>query len=157
MGDTHVEADFGSGCVKVTPAHDFNDFEIGNRHKLTLLNILNIDGTLNQNVPETYRGLNVKEARKKVISEMKSLNLLERVEGYKTTIPKGDRSNSILEPLLTKQWFLDVKKMSKVAIKVVKKGDTKFVPQNWENTYFSWMNNIQDLSLIHISEPTRPY
>ena len=144
LGDTHVEADFGSGCVKVTPAHDFSDFEIGNRHKLTLLNILNIDGTLNQNVPETYRGLNVKEARKKVISEMKSLNLLERVEEYKTTIPKGDRSNSILEPLLTKQWFLDVKKMSKVAIKVVKKGDTKFVPQNWENTYFSWMNNIQD-------------
>jgi len=144
IGDAHVDADFGSGCVKVTPAHDFNDFEIGNRHKLALLNILNLDGTLNENVPEAYRGLSTQEARKKVISEMKRLEFLEKFEDYRTTVPKGDRSSAVLEPLLTNQWFLNVEKMAKVAVKVVKKGETKFVPRNWENSYFYWMNNIQD-------------
>jgi len=144
IGDTHVDPEFGTGCVKITPAHDFNDFDIGQKHKLPSINILNLDGTLNNEVPHPFQGLKVLEARKKVIQEMDGLKLLEKIEPYKTTIPRGDRSNSILEPLLTYQWFLDVKKMSKVAIKAVKKGETKFVPKNWENTYFAWMNDIQD-------------
>jgi len=144
IGDTHVDPEFGTGCVKITPAHDFNDFDIGQKHKLPSINILNLDGTLNNEVPHPFQGLKVLEARKKVIQEMDGLKLLEKIEPYKTTIPRGDRSNSILEPLLTYQWFLDVKKMSKVAIKAVKKGETEFVPKNWENTYFAWMNDIQD-------------
>jgi len=144
IGDTHVDPEFGTGCVKITPAHDFNDFDIGKKHKLPSINILNLDGTLNNEVPHPFQGLKVLEARKKVIQEMDGLKLLEKIEPYKTTIPRGDRSNSILEPLLTYQWFLDVKKMSKVAIKAVKNGETQFVPKNWENNYFGWMNDIQD-------------
>ena len=144
VGDIYVDPEFGTGCVKITPAHDFNDFEIGKRHALPLINILNLDGTLNNEVPHSFQGLKILEARKKVIKEMDELQLLEKIEPYKTKIPRGDRSNSILEPLLTFQWFLDVKKMSKVAIKAVKKGKTQFVPKNWENYYFSWMNDIQD-------------
>ena len=142
--DNYVDPEFGTGCVKITPAHDFNDFEIGKRHKLSSINILNLNGTLNQEVPKAYQGLHVLEARKKVIKEMDELGLLEKVEPHKTSIPRGDRSNSILEPLLTYQWFLDVKSMSKVAINVVKKGQTEFVPKNWENYYFGWMKDIQD-------------
>ena len=144
IGDVHVDPEFGTGCVKITPAHDFNDFDIGKKHKLPFINIFNLDGTLNNEVPHSFQGLKVLEARKKVIQEMEGLKLLEKIEPYKTKIPRGDRSNSILEPLLTYQWFLDVKKMSKVAIKAVKKGETEFVPKNWENTYFAWMNDIQD-------------
>ena len=142
--DNYVDPKFGTGCVKITPAHDFNDFEIGKRHKLPSVNILNLDGTMNQEVPKTFQGLNVPEARKKVIKEMKDLGLLEKVDPHKTNIPRGDRSNSILEPLLTYQWFLNVKSMSKVAMNVVKKGHTEFVPKNWENYYFGWMKDIQD-------------
>ena len=144
IGDNYVDPEFGTGCVKITPAHDFNDFEVGKRHKLPLVNILNLDGTLNNDVPNPFKGLEISDARKKVIKEMEKLDLLEKIEPHKTKIPRGDRSNSILEPLLTYQWFLDVKKMSNVAIKAVKKGQTEFVPKNWENTFFAWMNDIQD-------------
>ena len=144
IGDNYVDPEFGTGCVKITPAHDFNDFEVGKRHKLPSVNILNLDGTLNNDVPNPFKGLEISNARKKVIKEMEKLELLEKVEPHKTKIPRGDRSNSILEPLLTYQWFLDVKKMSNVAIKAVKKGQTEFIPKNWENTFFAWMNDIQD-------------
>ncbi len=144
IGDNYVDPEFGTGCVKITPAHDFNDFEVGKRHKLPTVNILNLDGTLNNDVPNPFKGLEISDARKKVIKEMEKLDLLEKIEPHKTKIPRGDRSNSILEPLLTYQWFLDVKKMSNVAIKAVKKGQTEFVPKNWENTFFAWMNDIQD-------------
>ena len=147
IGDNYVDPEFGTGCVKITPAHDFNDFEVGKRHKLPTVNILNLDGTLNNDVPNPFKGLEISDARKKVIKEMEKLDLLEKVEPHKTKIPRGDRSNSILEPLLTYQWFLDVKKMSNVAIKVVKKGQTEFVPKNWENNFFAWMNDIQDWCL----------
>ena len=144
IGDSFVDPKFGTGCVKITPAHDFNDFEIGKRHKLPSLNILNLDGTLNDEVPPPYRGLHLKDVRKKVIKEMENLKLLEKTDSYKVIVPRGDRSNSILEPLLTYQWFLDVKKMSKVAVKAVESGQTQFVPKNWENTFFAWMSDIQD-------------
>ena len=144
IGDNYVDPEFGTGCVKITPAHDFNDFEVGKRHKLPTVNILNLDGTLNNDVPNPFKGLEISDARKKVIKEMEKLDLLEKIEPHKTKIPRGDRSNSILEPLLTYQWFLDVKKMSNVAIKAVKKGQTEFIPKNWENTFFAWMNDIQD-------------
>ena len=144
IGDSFVDPKFGTGCVKITPAHDFNDFEIGKRHKLPSLNILNLDGTLNDEVPPPYRGLQLKDVRKKVIKEMENLKLLEKTDSYKVIVPRGDRSNSILEPLLTYQWFLDVKKMSKVAVKAVESGQTQFVPKNWENTFFAWMSDIQD-------------
>ena len=108
IADEYVDEEFGTGCVKITPAHDFNDFEIGKRHGLEIINILNKDGTLNEEVPKSFIGLDRSSARKKVLSELEKLNLLEKTEPYKVTIPRGDRSGSILEPLLTKQWFMDV-------------------------------------------------
>ena len=144
VGDEYVDSEFGTGCVKITPAHDFNDFEIGKRHDLEIINILNLDGTLNNNVPDEFIGLDRKEARKKVVRDMESLNLLDKIEPYKLSVPTGDRSNSILEPLITKQWFINQKELSKEAIRVVKENETGFIPKNWENTYFSWMNEIQD-------------
>ncbi len=142
--DSYVDSDFGTGCVKITPAHDFNDFEIGKRHGLEVINILNLDGTLNEFVPKKYRGLTTTEARKEVLNEMESLGRLNKVEQHKIQIPKSQRSDSVLEPLITNQWFVDVKKMSKEAIRVVQENETGFIPKNWENTYFDWMNKIQD-------------
>ena len=142
--DSYVDEEFGTGCVKITPAHDFNDFEIGKRHDLEFINILNLDGTLNQSVPENFRGLTTAKAREKVLKEMDSLGLLNKVEPHKIQIPKSQRSDSILEPLMTKQWFVDVEMISEEAIRVVKENETEFIPKNWENTYFSWMDNIQD-------------
>ena len=134
--DSYVDEEFGTGCVKITPAHDFNDFEIGKRHDLEFINILNLDGTLNQSVPENFRGLTTAKAREKVLKEMDSLGLLNKVEPHKIQIPKSQRSDSILEPLMTKQWFVDVEMISKEAIRVVKENETEFIPKNWENTYF---------------------
>ena len=144
IADEYVDKDFGTGCVKITPAHDFNDFEIGKRHDLEMINILNKDGTLNEEVPKSFRGLERNSARKKVLSELETLDLLEKTEAYKVTIPRGDRSGSVLEPLLTKQWFMDVNEMSKKAIDVVKREESSFHPKNYENTYFAWMNEIRD-------------
>ena len=142
--DSYVDQDFGTGCVKITPAHDFNDFEIGKRHDLEIINILNLDGTLNESVPEKFRGLTTTEARKEVLNAMESLGYLNKVEPHKIQIPKSQRSDSVLEPLITNQWFVDVKTMSKEAIRVVQENETGFIPKNWENTYFDWMNKIQD-------------
>ena len=144
ISDDHVDSEFGSGCVKITPGHDFNDFEIGERHKLPVINILNLDGTLNNQVPKEFQGLQIKEARKKIINNMSSLGLLEKELPHITLIPRGDRSNAVLEPLITDQWFVDVKEMAKEATRMVKTDKIKFVPKRWEKTYFSWMNNIQD-------------
>ena len=144
IADEYVDKEFGTGCVKITPAHDFNDFEIGKRHGLEMINILNKDGTLNEEVPKSFIGLDRSSARKKVLSELEKLNLLEKTEPYKVTIPRGDRSGSILEPLLTKQWFMDVNEISKKAIDVVKSEESTFHPKNYENTYFAWMNEIRD-------------
>ena len=144
VADDYVESDFGTGVVKITPAHDFNDFEIGKRHDLPIINILNFDGTLNKEVPKQYHGLNVDEARKLVLKELEDLGQLVKTEPYKVQIPRSERSNSILQPLITNQWFVNVEKLSEEAIRVVENNETQFIPKNWENTYFNWMNEIQD-------------
>ena len=141
--DEYSDPEMGSGAVKITPAHDFNDFEIGKRHNLELLNILNEDGSLNENCPKEFQGLDRFEARKKVVHLIKEKGFIEKIEDSKTTIPYGDRSNTIVEPYLTHQWFCNAEELAKQAMKVVKEGDTKFFPSNWEKTYFQWMENIR--------------
>ncbi len=141
--DEYSDPDMGSGAVKITPAHDFNDFEIGKRHNLELLNILNDDGSLNENCPKEFQGVDRFEARKKVVRLLKEKGFIEKIEDYKTTIPFGDRSNTIVEPYLTHQWFCNAEELAKQAMKVVKDGETKFFPSNWEKTYFQWMENIR--------------
>ncbi len=144
ISDPYVEMEFGTGCLKITPAHDFNDFEIGKKHNLQIINILNLDGTLNKEVPKDFQGINVEDARRLIIEKLKALKQLNKTEDYKVQIPRSERSNSILQPLITKQWFVDVKKISEEAVRVVKENETEFVPKNWENTYFSWFDEIQD-------------
>ena len=141
--DEYSDPDMGSGAVKITPAHDFNDFEIGKRHNLELLNILNDDGSLNENCPKEFQGVDRFAARKKVVRLLKEKGFIEKIEDYKTTIPYGDRSNTIVEPYLTHQWFCNAEELAKQAMKVVKDGETKFFPSNWEKTYFQWMENIR--------------
>ena len=143
IADKYVSIEQGSGALKVTPAHDFNDFEIGKRHKLEFINIFEKNGTLNQKVPKELIGLDRFEARNIIVKILKEKKLLEKVENIKNAIPYGDRSNSIIEPLLTEQWFVDAKFLSKKAIQVVKNKKTNFFPNNWSKTYFQWMNNIQ--------------
>ncbi len=143
IADKYVSIDQGSGALKVTPAHDFNDFEIGKRHKLEFINIFEKNGTLNHTVPKELIGLDRFEARSVIVKTLKEKQLLEKIENIKNAVPYGDRSNSIIEPLLTEQWFVDAKFLSKKAIQVVKKKKTNFFPGNWSKTYFQWMNNIQ--------------
>jgi len=143
ISDNYVSINQGSGALKVTPAHDFNDFEIGKRHKLNFINIFEKNGRLNNNAPEELKGIDRFEARDIIIKKLKENNLLEKIENINNSIPYGDRSNSIIEPLLTEQWFLDAKFLSKKAIQVVKNKKTNFFPKNWSKTYFQWMNNIQ--------------
>jgi len=143
IADKYVSIEQGSGALKVTPAHDFNDFDIGKRHKLEFINIFEKNGKLNNSVPKELVGLDRFEARELIVKKLKELNLLEKIESIKNSVPYGDRSNSIIEPLLTEQWFVDAKFLSKKAIDVVKKRKTNFFPANWSKTYFQWMNNIQ--------------
>ncbi len=143
IGDNYVNVDQGSGALKVTPAHDFNDFEIGKRHKLNYINIFEKNGKLNSNAPKNLIGVDRFEARNVIIKILKEKKLLEKIETIKNSVPFGDRSNSVIEPLLTEQWFADAKFLSKSAIKVVKKKKTNFFPNTWSKTYFQWMNNIQ--------------
>ena len=141
--DEYSDPEMGSGAVKITPAHDFNDFEVGKRHNLELLNILNEDGSLNDKCPQEYVGMDRFDARKKIVKELKNQGFIEKIEDYKTTIPYGDRSNTIVEPYLTNQWFCNAEELAKQAISVVRSGETKFFPSNWEKTYFQWMENIR--------------
>jgi valyl-tRNA synthetase len=144
IADDYVDPEFGTGCVKITPAHDFNDYEIGERHDLAMYNILNDDGSLNDDVPERYRGMDRFDARKTVVDEFESLGLLERVEKYTVTIPRGDRSGAVVEPYLTDQWYVRIKPLAEPAIEAVESGRIRFVPENWSKTYFEWMHNIED-------------
>ena len=143
IADKFVSMEQGSGALKVTPAHDFNDFEIGKRHKLNSISIFEKNGKLNNTVPKELVGLDRFVAREVIIKTLKENNLLEKIESIKNTVPFGDRSNSIIEPLLTEQWFADAKFLAKKAIHVVKKKKTIFFPNNWSKTYFQWMFNIQ--------------
>ena len=143
IADDYSDPEKGSGVVKITPAHDFNDFEVGKRHNLEIINIFNENGTINKNGTKEFEGLDRFKAREKIIKKLESLNLLEKVETINNTVPYGDRSNSIIEPWLMDQWYVNAKVLAKSAIKSVKSGETKFVPKNWDKTFFEWMNNIQ--------------
>ncbi|MCH7865034.1 MAG: valine--tRNA ligase, partial [Proteobacteria bacterium] len=143
IADAYADPEKGSGAVKMTPAHDFNDFEVGRRHNLKMVNIFDADARLNDNVPEGYRGMGRDDAREKVIAEIERLGLLEKVEENPMTIPYGDRSGVVIEPWLMDQWFVDAERMAGPAITAVEQGRTKFVPKQWENTYYEWMRNIQ--------------
>jgi valyl-tRNA synthetase len=144
IADDYVDPEFGTGCVKITPAHDFNDYEIGKRHDLAMYNILTDDASLNDKVPEHYRGLDRFDARDKIVREFEELDLLEAIEDYTVKIPRGDRSHAVVEPYLTDQWYVKIEPLAKPAIEAVETGKIKFVPENWSKTYFDWMYNIQD-------------
>ena len=143
VADEYSDPEKGSGAVKITPAHDFNDFEVGKRHDLPMISIFDIDANLNDDVPEHLRGLPREDARKKVVEEMEGLGLLDRIEDNPMTVPYGDRSGVVIEPRLTDQWFVDAETLAGPSIEAVEKGDIRFVPKHWENTYFEWMRNIQ--------------
>ncbi len=140
---SYSDPEKGTGAVKITPAHDFNDFEVGRRHALEAIAILDELGRVNANAPEAYRGLDRFEARRRVVAELEALGLLDRVEKHRHTVPHGDRSGTPLEPFLTDQWYCDAKTLAQAAIAAVEDGRTRFVPRQWENTYFEWMRNIQ--------------
>ena len=144
IADDYVDLEFGTGCVKITPAHDFNDYEMGKRHNLPMLNILTVDAAINNEAPEKYQGLDRYDARKQIVADLEELGLMEDIKPHTLMVPRGDRSGSVIEPFLTDQWYVAVESLAKPAIDAVKNGDIEFVPKNWENTYFEWMNNIQD-------------
>ena len=144
IADTYVDPEFGTGCVKITPAHDFNDYEVGQRHGLPLLNILTKEGTINDNAPAAYQGLDRFECRKQLVRDLESLGLLEKIQDHKLKVPRGDRTGVVVEPYLTQQWYVAIKELAAPAIAAVENGAIEFVPKNWENTYFSWMRDIQD-------------
>lgn len=146
IADEYVSAEFGTGAVKITAAHDYNDFEVAKRHpdkNIQLINLMTPDGKMNENCPEEYVGLDRFEARKKIIKDLEELEYLVKVEKHKHQVPYGDRSGVVIEPYLTDQWYVDAKTMAQPAVEAVHSGKTEFVPKNWENTYFSWMDNIQ--------------
>jgi len=143
IADEYADPATGSGAVKITPAHDFNDFEVGRRHGLEMINIFDADARLNDNVPAPYRGLSREAARKKVVEDLEAAGLIEKVEAHSLTVPHGDRSDVVIEPWLTDQWYVNAGKLAEPAIAAVEKGQTVFVPEQWTATYFQWMRNIQ--------------
>ncbi len=143
VADDYADPEKGTGAVKITPAHDFNDFAVGKRHKLQMINIFDQDAKLNDNAPEKFRGLDRFKVRDQIVAEMEALGLLEKVEANAMTVPYGDRSGVVIEPWLTDQWYCDAHTLAQPCIKAVEDGRTRFVPKNWENTYFEWMRNIQ--------------
>jgi valyl-tRNA synthetase len=144
IADDYVDPEFGTGCVKITPAHDFNDYDIGKRHDLAMYNILADDAALNDEVPEAYRGMDRFDARKAIVAELENLGLLDHVEDHTIKVPRGDRSGAVVEPYLTDQWYVSIKPLAEPAIEAVESGRIRFVPENWSKTYFDWMYNIQD-------------
>lgn len=144
IADDYVDQAFGTGCVKITPAHDFNDYEVGKRHDLPMINIFTDDAAISNAAPEAYRGMDRFEARKQVVADLEAQGLLEKVEDHTLKVPRGDRSNVVIEPYLTDQWYVDARTLAKPAIEAVENGDIAFVPKQWENTYFAWMRDIQD-------------
>src|SRR3972149_3430064 len=144
IADDYVDPEFGTGCVKITPAHDFNDYEVGKRHNLPLINIFTIDAIINENAPVVYQGQDRFTARKKVIADLEAAELLEKTEPHKLMVPRGDRSNAVIEPYLTDQWYVRIAPLAAPGTKAVKDGKTKVIPENWSRTYFEWMCNIKD-------------
>jgi valyl-tRNA synthetase len=157
VADDYVDPEFGSGCVKITPAHDFNDYALGQRHDLDIINIFTESASINDNAPQSYRGLDRYDARKRVVADLQQLDLIEKIEDHKLMVPRGDRSNSVVEPFLTDQWYVDLTVETQAdgrpggktaitlpAIQAVSGGAIKFVPENWSKTYFQWLDNIED-------------
>ncbi|MCK6452156.1 MAG: valine--tRNA ligase [Alphaproteobacteria bacterium] len=143
VADDYADPETGSGAVKITPAHDFNDFEVGKRHKLEMVNIFDRDARTNDNVPEPYRGLDRYDARKKVVADLEAQGLVEKIEAHTHMVPHGDRSGVAIEPWLTDQWYVDAATLARPAIEAVEQGRTVFVPEHWTKTYYDWMRNIQ--------------
>ena len=143
IADDYVDPEFGSGCVKITPAHDFNDYEMGKRHDLELINILDINAAIDLE-SSAYHGMDRYVARKQIVADLDAAGLLDKIDDHKLMVPRGDRSGAVIEPYLTNQWYVKVEPLAKEAIKVVEDGEIKFVPENWSNTYFEWMHNIED-------------
>ncbi len=143
IADGYADPEQGSGAVKITPAHDFNDFEVGRRHDLPLINILTETGALNDQVPEAYRGMDRPAARKRVVADLEALELVEKIEPHTLKVPYGERSNEVIEPYLTDQWYVDAKTLAQPALEAVREGKTGFIPENWRGVYFQWLENIQ--------------
>ncbi len=157
IGDEYVDPEFGSGCVKITPAHDFNDYAVGKRHNLEMINILTRNAEINDNAPEKYRGMDRYDARNAVVADFKAAGLLEKIEKHSLKVPRGDRSNTVVEPFLTDQWYVDLTRdvqadgrpggkqlITDPSLDAVRTGNIEFVPENWDRTYYQWLENIQD-------------
>ena len=151
IADAYVDKEFGTGCVKITPAHDFNDWQIGHRHGLQPINIFTLDARINEHGAKKYRGMDRYEARKQIVADLQAQGLLVSVKPHKLMVPRGDRTNAVIEPMLTDQWFVamskpgaDGKSIAGKALECVASGEIRFVPENWVNTYNQWLNNIQD-------------
>jgi valyl-tRNA synthetase len=144
VADTYVDPEFGTGCVKITPAHDFNDYEVGLRHDLPLINVFDENAAVNDAAPATYRGLDRFAARDRIVADLDVLGLLDGIEEHTSMIPRGDRSGAVVEPYLTDQWYVRTQPLAEPAIAAVEQGRVRFVPENWSRTYFEWMRNIQD-------------
>jgi valyl-tRNA synthetase len=144
IADAYVDREFGTGCVKITPAHDFNDYEVGQRHDLPMINVFTHDAAISDEAPEAYRGLDRFAARQRIVDDLEALGLLEAVKDHTLKVPRGDRSGVVIEPYLTDQWYVDAKTLAKPAIAAVENGDIEFVPRQWENTYYAWMRDSQD-------------
>ena len=144
IADDYVDPEFGTGCVKITPAHDFNDYDMGKRHNLPMINILTDDAKINDEAPEQYRGLDRFVARKQMVADLDASGILVKVDEHKLKVPRGDRSGAVIEPYLTDQWYVAVESLAKPAIEAVESGEIRFVPENYNKTYYQWMNNIQD-------------
>ena len=144
IADDYVDREFGTGCVKITPAHDFNDNEMGARHSLPLINIFTPEAAINEAAPKAYQGMDRTVARKQIVKDLDALGLLDEIKDHKLMVPRGDRSNAIIEPLLTDQWFVKIAPLAEPAIAAVENGDIQFVPKQYENTYFAWMRDVKD-------------
>ena len=144
VADEMVDPEFGTGCVKITPAHDFNDYQVGERHGLERINVLTRDARMNSNAPARYEGLDRFEARAKIVEDLEARGLLARTEAHRMTVPRGDRSHAVIEPYLTDQWFVKAGPLAEPSIRAVENGDIRFVPEHWAKTYFEWMRNIED-------------
>jgi valyl-tRNA synthetase len=144
IADDYVESEFGSGCVKITPAHDFNDYAVGERHGLPQINIFTVEARINEHAPEAYRGLDRYEARKRVVADLEAAGLIAEVKDHRMVVPRGDRTGAVLEPFLTDQWFVRAEVLAKPAMEAVRSGRIRITPRNWEKTYFDWLERIQD-------------
>lgn len=144
IADEYVDPAFGTGCVKITPAHDFNDYIVGQRHSLSPVNIFTLDAKINEEAPAAYQGLDRFDARKKILADLSALNLLIDTKPHKLMVPRGDRSHAIIEPMLTDQWFVKMEGLAQRGLQAVADGEIRFVPENWANTYNQWLSNIQD-------------